>query len=155
MIFTFSLIFLCILVSSYARVPSELPNPLENPAFCGRKHVLRSKICDPDDMLSNDSKDTLEGYIDAIKAAELAVVVVSKISSSFIDNDNIDEASEQFALNLHNRWGVGDKKKQNGILIFVSIGDRSIYISVGDGLASLLSEKVPKKQSIKLFSIIK
>jgi len=135
-------LILCHITQSSSRVPSELPNPVDNPAVCGRSSVRKSSICDPDNMLNEAVKNTIEGYINAIKAAEVAVAVVSKISHTFIEQGNIDEASERFALSLHNRWGVGDKAKQNGILLFLSIGDRSIYISKGDGLGAALSYEV-------------
>ena len=34
--------------------PRELPNPMRDPAGCGRPNVPRSQICDPDDMLKKE-----------------------------------------------------------------------------------------------------
>ena len=56
--------------------PRELPNPMKNPAACGRPNIPRSQICDPDEMLSKESKDVVEGYINAITKAEVAVAIV-------------------------------------------------------------------------------
>ncbi len=44
-----------------------------------------------------------------------------------------DPGIESFATNLFNRWGVGNKPKNNGFMIFVSTGDRRCRIELGDG----------------------
>ena len=43
------------------------------------------------------------------------------------------------------QWGVGDKKLQNGVLIFISSKDRAIFISVGSGIRSKLSDSTVDK----------
>jgi len=119
--------------------PRELPNPMRDPAGCGRPNVPRSQICDPDDMLKKESKDVVEGYINAITKAEVAVAIVNSMSSAFVGVDDLDTATRRFAMQLHNTWGVGDASIQNGILVFLSIGDRTIFISRGDGVANTLT----------------
>ena len=49
------------------------------------------------------------------------------------------EASD-YALALGREWGVGDEKKDNGIVILLSEGDREIYIAVGYGLEGALPD---------------
>ena len=119
--------------------PRELPNPMKNPAACGRPNIPRSQICDPDEMLSKESKDVVEGYINAITKAEVAVAIVNSMAPAFIGVDDVDTATRRFSMQLHNTWGVGDASIQNGILVFLSIGDRSIFISRGDGVAKALN----------------
>lgn len=119
--------------------PRELPNPMKDPAQCGRPNVPRSQICDPDEMLKKESKDVVEGYINAITKAEVAVAIVNSMSSAFIGVDDLDTATRRFAMQLHNAWGIGDASTQNGILVFLSIGDRTIFISRGDGVANILT----------------
>jgi hypothetical protein len=89
-------------VYSLGRTPGEMPNPLENPAECGRPGVAKSQICDIDFLLKKDSKDVIEGYINAITRAEIALVVVSSMSHAFVGVDTIDYATERFATQLVN-----------------------------------------------------
>ena len=112
---------------------------MKNPAACGRPNIPRSQICDPDEMLSKESKDVVEGYINAITKAEVAVAIVNSMAPAFIGVDDVDTATRRFSMQLHNTWGVGDASIQNGILVFLSIGDRSIFISRGDGVAKALN----------------
>ena len=57
-------------------------------------------------------------------------------------NNDIDVSSKEFAITLHNKWGVGSRELQNGILIFLSKLDRSIYISIGKGTEKFFSDVV-------------
>ena len=47
---------------------------------------------------------------------------------------------EEYANNLFRTWGIGDKEKNNGILLLVSTGDRKIRIEVGYGLEGALND---------------
>lgn len=46
----------------------------------------------------------------------------------------------QYAIELGNRWGVGQKGKNNGVLILASKDDRKINISTGYGLEGALTD---------------
>lgn len=48
----------------------------------------------------------------------------------------------QYAIELGNRWGVGQKGKDNGVLILASKDDRKINISTGYGLEGALPDAV-------------
>jgi uncharacterized protein len=48
----------------------------------------------------------------------------------------------QYAIELGNRWGVGNKGKDNGVLILASKNDRKINISTGYGLEGALPDAV-------------
>jgi uncharacterized protein len=126
-------------ISSYS--PSDVPNPLINPAACGRPDVSKSVICDPSRLLKKESKDVIEGYINAITGAQLAVVIIDEMSYRFKGSEDIELASERFARSLHNTWGVGDKATDNGILLFLSIKDRSVFISTGAGVQNKISKR--------------
>lgn len=51
-------------------------------------------------------------------------------------------AAGKFARRLHDLWGVGDARCNNGVLLLVSIKDRQIYISTGSGTSSRLAYNV-------------
>lgn len=60
---------------------------------------------------------------------ELVVVTIDSI----YDYDTGDNSLESFATNLFNRWGVGDKKKNNGVMLLVAVKDRNVRIELGRG----------------------
>jgi uncharacterized protein len=49
-------------------------------------------------------------------------------------------AVSQYAVELGNRWGVGRKGKDNGVLILASLEDRDVNISTGYGLEGALTD---------------
>lgn len=67
---------------------------------------------------------------DDVKArtgAELVVVVVGS-------TDGIKP--RDFALRLSNSWGIGERDKDNGLLVFAALNDRKVEILLGDGVDS-------------------
>jgi uncharacterized membrane protein YgcG len=117
---------------------SDLPNPMIDPAKCGRGAVPRSSVCDCDHILTKSQQDEIEGHINFIKEGEVAVSVIHQMDLVGTGY-SIEKGSEVFARGLHDRWGVGSAEKNNGILVFLSIADRAVYISTGDGM----KEKFP------------
>ncbi len=71
--------------------------------------------------------DRVGDEVKARNGAELAVVVVGTTSGV---------PSHTFATNLANTWGIGERGKDNGVLVFVALDDRRIEIVLGNGLAS-------------------
>ncbi|WP_163993050.1 TPM domain-containing protein [Pyxidicoccus caerfyrddinensis] len=56
---------------------------------------------------------------------QLSVVVVDTTSG---------RPSREFALDLFNRWGIGHAGRDDGVLLFVALGDRKAEIILGDGV---------------------
>ena len=113
--------------------PEDIPNPntsKENAVVCGRLNVPQSSICDPNNYMDHESKNVIEGYINAISStAQIGVVVIDQISPTFTKKYyTIEDASNAFARNIHDAWGVGDKSLNNGALVFLSVKDRVVYI---------------------------
>ncbi|HXG99114.1 MAG TPA: TPM domain-containing protein [Sphingomicrobium sp.] len=50
------------------------------------------------------------------------------------------EKIEKVALSLANRWGIGRKDVDNGVLILIAQSERKIRIEVGLGLEGLLTD---------------
>lgn len=46
----------------------------------------------------------------------------------------------QYAIELGNRWGVGQKGKENGVMVLASLDDRKVNISTGYGLEGALTD---------------
>ena len=63
--------------------------------------------------------------------AQVAVLTVTTL-----DGKDINE----YALEVARAWGIGDKEKNNGVLILLSTGDREVRVEVGYGLEGCLPD---------------
>ncbi len=79
-------------------------------------------------VLATDVVQSLEGKLQSLEkssGAQVSVVIISSLG---------DETIETYATRLFEDWGIGQKGKDNGLLILVSTGDREARIEVGYGL---------------------
>jgi len=84
--------------------------------------------------LTAAQRDGLEQRVRAMEqtcGAQLAVVVISSLEGGDIDD---------FANKLFKRWGVGQKDKNNGVMLLVALQDRKMRIEVGYGLEPILPD---------------
>lgn len=87
-------------------------------------------------MLSADEANRLEAKLlqyEQSSSTQITVVTVKSIGLYEV---------AQYAIELGNRWGVGQKGKDNGVLILASKDDRKINISTGYGLEGALPDAV-------------
>jgi uncharacterized protein len=70
--------------------------------------------------------DRLGDAVKARRGAELAVAVVGS-------TDGV--APRAFATRLFNRWGIGDRRRNDGLLVFAALDDHRVQIVLGDGLS--------------------
>ena len=130
-------------LSLSSHLPTDLPNPNIDPFKCNRKNVKKSAICDIDNLISEESKNVIEGYINSINNnVEIGIGIVSKMNDNYIKtfNNDIDIAAKNFAKSLHDTWKVGNIQSNNGIIIFLSISDRVVFISTGKGVKDKLKD---------------
>jgi uncharacterized protein len=73
-------------------------------------------------QLSNLEKDT---------TAQVAVVTVKSLEGITV---------EEYASKLFEKWGIGQKGKDNGILVLVALEDRKMRIEVGYGLEPIITD---------------
>jgi uncharacterized protein len=71
------------------------------------------------------------GEIERTHGIEMAVVVVRSLDGLSI---------EDFAEQLFQRWGIGKKQRDNGLLFLWSTGDRKVRVEVGYGLEGVLPD---------------
>lgn len=131
----------------------KLPNPMTSYVACGNSGP--SVVCDPDLVLNPDERASLNAFarqsgkgfkVDCEASpgagAEIAVAIVREMDVreglSWSEDRSIMLETEAYARGAHDRWRVGDSACQNGVLIFVSLRDRSMYVSHGAGFDSLL-----------------
>ena len=83
------------------------------------------------------------GYMNSVSEyGQLALLIIDSMDRLYVNNRPKEKASEQFTESVHDTWGIGDKVKNDGALLFLSIDDRMIYISIGSGLANKLPSQV-------------
>ncbi len=87
-------------------------------------------------VLSDEVRTSLESELAAFTASttsEVAVVTVQNLNGDYI---------EHFAEQLFQEWGIGQEKEDNGVLLLLSIEDRSLRIEVGYGLEGALPDSI-------------
>jgi uncharacterized membrane protein YgcG len=71
--------------------------------------------------------------LDQKTTAQLTVVTVKSLNGAPL---------EEYSLKLLRDWGIGNKEKNNGVLILVSTGDRKSRVEVGYGLEGALTDSI-------------
>ncbi len=84
--------------------------------------------------LSPSTTDQLKEMCRQILDKAQASVVVVTIKST----DGADIFS--YAVDLYQKWGIGQKGKDRGVLILLAVQDRKYYINVGYGLEPILPD---------------
>lgn len=118
----FAALFVMIFTTAVLAAPS-FPKPTD------RKYVN-----DYVKLLPEDAKNKIVQIGDELykkTGAEATVVVVSTT-----DNMSIEE----YANELFRAWGIGNKDKNNGVLLLVALNDRKMRIEVGYGLEGILPD---------------
>jgi uncharacterized protein len=85
-------------------------------------------------VLSGDQQRQLEEKLrefDRSTSTQISIVTINTL-------DGYDVAD--YGLALFNKWGVGQAKKQNGVLLLAAIQDHKVTIRVGNGLEGVLTD---------------
>ena len=70
-------------------------------------------------------------------SSQILVAVYPKMQS--------DSSIEDYTVRVAQSWGVGQKNKNNGAVLFVFVQDRKLYIQVGYGLEGVLPDALAKR----------
>jgi len=90
-------------------------------------------------MLSADENERLEKKLIAYNdstSTQIAVVIITSIG--------VYDASD-YAFQLAEKWGIGQKGKNNGILILVAKQERKTFIATGYGVEARLPDAICKR----------
>src|SRR5258708_24417553 len=120
----FLTIFLLISFSASAQIDKVVPKRPSTPKL----------VNDFTGTLTPEQKDALERKLyqyDDSTSNQVAVVIIPSTG---------DYAVEDVALQILRDWGVGNKDKNNGIVILVAKDDRNIRIEVGYGLEGAIPD---------------
>jgi uncharacterized protein len=94
-------------------------------------------VVDLANIIDDDVEMRLNGYLQELEQKTTAQVVVLTINS--LEDESLEEFSIEVA---HKRWKLGQKGKDNGVLILIVFKDRKYRIEVGYGLEGILPDSL-------------
>lgn len=106
------------------------------PACCGALDVppLTGRINDHAGLLSSAAADRLERQMAAFEADQSTQIVVLTVPS--LEGDDL----EQFSIRVADAWKIGQKGKDNGVIMILTRAERRVRIEVGMGLQGVLTD---------------
>lgn len=108
---------------------SEYPTPLQPSRF----------INDYSRQLNQSSLQVTENKLIAFydsTATEVAVVIEKSTQGRDIS---------EYAIGLFNEWGIGDKKTEEGVLLYIALEDKKMFIVTGRGVEDKLPDAYAKR----------
>ncbi len=99
--------------------------------------VPRDYVVDLAGVISPDVRDRLNALLLELEQKTTAQVVVLTVQS--LDGQDIDSFSIDLA---HKKWKLGQKGKDNGVLLVVAVQDRKYRFEIGYGLESVLPDSL-------------
>jgi uncharacterized protein len=118
---------LCVLAAAFLAPGAIRGQVAEIPYLTGR-------VTDNAEILGAQSRERLADMIRIHEQNTTNQIAV--LTMPTLENGSVEE----FAARVFESWKLGQKGKDNGVLIIVSPGDRRIRIEVGKGLRDSLSE---------------
>jgi len=103
------------------------------------KPKLQTSVYDDANLLSKEQKAALENKL--IKYSDSTSTQIVVVTVETIKGENIDI----LAANWGHKWGIGQAKEDNGILILLALEERKIAIQVGYGIEHLLTDAFSKR----------
>ena len=86
-------------------------------------------------VLSNDDKANLDALIDSVLKQTGATFAVA------ILGDHGDESVETYAVKLYEKWGIGTKGEDKGLLLLVTMLEHDMRMEVGYGLEAVVTDR--------------
>lgn len=123
------LLIVCFFLFSAVQAAVEFP-PAPNPPRL---------VNDFTNTLTPNETEALEqkllGFNDTT-STQIAVVIINTVDGYPV---------ESYAFELGEKWGIGNKGKNNGALMLVVLKDRKIYIATGYGLEGALTDALSRR----------
>jgi uncharacterized protein len=93
-------------------------------------------IKDTAGLINNSDREVLTNFITALDQKTTAQVAVLTVASTQ------PEDIAQYSIRVFDQWKIGQKGKDNGVLIVVAVKDRKAWITTGYGLESALPDVI-------------
>jgi uncharacterized protein len=117
------LIAVQLLLAIVATTPESVPNPRSQGRW----------IADVANVIPDEAEVGLEAKLTSLErdlGVELAVVTVV----------DVDSTPKDFATRLFERWGIGKREANNGLLVLMVMGQRRLEMETGYGLEGILPD---------------
>jgi uncharacterized protein len=91
-------------------------------------------VHDEANILSAGAKAELEAILQAERDStsnQIAILIINSLEGGSI---------EEYALSVAEKWGVGQKGKDNGVLFLIAMQERQMRLEVGSGLEGALTD---------------
>lgn len=91
-------------------------------------------INDYANILSNETEEYIFNKsveLNNVDGTQIVVVTVPNLEGNSL---------EEYANELFNSWGIGSKKKNNGLLLLLALEEREFRVEVGEGLEGILPD---------------
>jgi len=118
---TLVLLFALIAVTTLSFAADKWPSP-------------QGYVNDFANVVPADQKQILESFLTQVEQQTGSQIAVVTIPS--VDEGDIDGA----AAELFKKWGIGQKGKDNGILILAAVQDHKVRMEVGYGLEAVITD---------------
>lgn len=96
--------------------------------------ALTGRIVDEADLLKPEDRTAIEAELAALEQTSTDQLVVVTLKSLQ------DYPIEDYGYQLGRKWGIGQKGKDNGILLIVAPSERKVRIEVGRGLEPIMTD---------------
>lgn len=97
---------------------------------------LRNRVTDLAGVLSPSEQVKLEEKLyqfEVRTSDQIAVLIIPSLEG---------ESIEEYSIRVTDQWKLGEKNKDNGVLLLVSVNDRQIRIEVGYGMEGTLTDLI-------------
>lgn len=95
----------------------------------------RGNVNDFAGVLTDTDKTNLDALVQSLLDQTGAVFAVAVI-------DSLEgESSEVYAVKLFEKWGIGEKDKDNGLLLLIALEERETRMEVGYGLEGVITDR--------------
>jgi uncharacterized protein len=99
---------------------------------------LTGRVVDQANIISADARGSIETKLADLEAKSTIQLVVATVKS--LEGQEI----EPYANQLFRTWALGQKDKNNGVLLLVAPNERRVRIEVGYGLEGTLTDALSK-----------
>ena len=108
------------------------------PAFAINFPALTGRVVDQANVIQLDTRSAIEQKSADLEEKSGIQLVVATVNS--LEGQEI----EPYANELFRKWGLGEKQKNNGVLLLVAPNERRVRIEVGYGLEGTLTDALSK-----------
>ncbi|MFY8037325.1 MAG: TPM domain-containing protein [Cyclobacteriaceae bacterium] len=121
-------VFISIILCSLASFGQKEVPELWGQRVHDEAHVLKAETVD---LLEKN----LEHYDDST-SNQVAILIIQSLD---------DELLEDYSMKVAEKWKLGSKKNDNGVLLLIVVGDHKMRIEVGEGLEGALTDAISNR----------